>query len=146
MAWVCSPGYDDFTPVPGQTYWYWVRAGKASGWSTYSAYDTGFRATSTGPTPTPTPPPGGFSASFTFLPAKPTQGQQVQFTDTSTGASAWDWSFGDGTRSSARNPVHTYAARGTYTVVLWVSNGVGSSQTTKTITVGARARRNSSGR
>ena len=148
IAWVGSPGYDDSTAVPGQTYWYWVRAGNASGWSTYSASDTGFRATGTLPTPTPTstPPPGGLAASFAFLPTTPTQGQQIQFTDTSTGASAWDWSFGDGTRSSARNPAHTYAVRGTYTVTLRVSNGVGSSQTTKTITVGARARRNFSGR
>jgi len=148
IAWVGSPGYDDSTAVPGQTYWYWVRAGNASGWSPYSASDTGFRATGTLPTPTPTstPPPGGLAASFAFLPTTPTQGQQIQFTDTSTGASAWDWSFGDGTRSSARNPAHTYAVRGTYTVTLRVSNGVGSSQTTKTITVGARARRNFSGR
>ncbi len=105
--------------------------------------DTGFRATGTLPTPTPTstPPPGGLAASFTFVPATPTQGQQVQFTDSSSGASSWDWSFGDGTRSSARNPVHTYAARGAYTVVLWVSNGASSAQATKTVNVSARARR-----
>jgi hypothetical protein len=143
IAWVGSPGYDDATAVAGQTYWYWVRAGNASGWSTYSAYDTGFRATGTLPTPTPTstPPPGGLAASFTFVPATPTQGQQVQFTDSSSGASSWDWSFGDGTRSSARNPVHTYAARGAYTVVLWVSNGASSAQATKSVNVSARARR-----
>ena len=147
MAWVGSPGYVDSAAVPGQNYWYWVRAGNVSAWSTYSAYDTGFRAIGPVPTPTRTPtPPAGLTASFAFAPGAPFAGATVQFTDTSTGASAWDWSFGDGTRSSARNPVHTYAARGTYTVVLWVSNGVGSSQTTKTITVGARARRNSSGR
>jgi hypothetical protein len=146
IAWVGSPGYDDSTAVPGQTYWYWVRAGNASGWSTYSAADIGYRATSTGPTPTPTPPPGGFSASFTFSPATPTQGQQVHFTDSSSGAASWDWSFGDGTRSSAHNPVHTYAARGTYTVVLWVSNGASSAQATKTVNVAARARRHLSRR
>jgi len=148
IAWVGSPGYDDTTAIAGQTYWYWVRAGNASGWSAYSASDTGFRATGALPTPTPTstPPPGGLAASFTFLPTTPTQGQQIQFTDSSSGASSWDWSFGDGTRSSARNPVHSYVARGTYTVVLWVSNGPSSSQATKTVIVAARARRHLSKR
>jgi PKD repeat protein len=135
IAWVGSPGYDDMTAVAGQTYWYWVRAGNASGWSTYSAYDTGYRATGAVPTPTPTPKAGGFAASFTFSPAAPTQGQEIQFTDTSTGASEWDWDFGDGTRSSKRSPVHTYAVRGTYTVVLWVGNGLNWSQALKTVTV-----------
>jgi len=146
IAGVFSPGYDDSTAVPGQTYWYWVRAGNVSGWSTYSAYDTGFRATTPVPTPTPTSPPGGLTAAFTFLPQAPTAGQQVQFTDASSGATAWIWAFGDGSQSSVRNPSHTYAVRGTYTVTLRVSDGVGSSLTTKTITVGARARRHFSTR
>jgi hypothetical protein len=93
------------------------------------------------PTPTPTPSPGGFSASFTFSPAAPTPGEQVQFTDGSSGASAWDWSFGDGTWSSAPNPLHTYSARGTYTVVLWVSNGLNWSKAVTTITVGQLVRK-----
>ena len=71
----------------------------------------------------------------------PTQKQQVQFTDTSSGASIWDWDFGDGSRASVRNPLHTYAVRGTYTVVLWVGNGVNWSQSTKTVTVIAQVRR-----
>jgi PKD repeat protein len=65
----------------------------------------------------------------------PAQKQQVQFTDTSSGASTWDWDFGDGSRASVRNPMHTYAVRGTYTVVLWVGNGVNWSQGVKTVTV-----------
>lgn len=141
-----STAYDDSTAVPGQTYWYWVRAGNTSGWSGYSAYDTGYRATTPVPTPTPTPPPGGLTASFAFAPSAPFAGATVRFTDTSIGATTWTWTFGDGSQSSVRNPSHTYAARGTYTVTLRVSNGVGSSQTTKSITVGARARRNFSGR
>ena len=135
IVWVGSPGYDDSTAVPGQTYWYWVRAGNASGWSTYSAYDTGFRATGPVPTPTATPRPGSPAASFTFSPETPTPGQQVQFTDGSSGASAWDWDFGDGSRASVRNPKHTYAVRGTYTVVLWVGNGINWSQAEKTVTI-----------
>jgi PKD repeat protein len=95
------------------------------------------------PTPTATPtasspplkPPGGLAASFALLPQTPAQKQQVQFTDTSSGASTWDWDFGDGSRASVRNPMHTYAVRGTYTVVLWVGNGVNWSQAVKAVTV-----------
>jgi PKD repeat protein len=93
------------------------------------------------PTPTPTPPPVAFTASFTFSPKTPAQGQQVQFTDGSSGASAWDWDFGDGSRSSARNPVHTYSSRGTYTVLLWVSNGLNWSKAFNTVTVASLVRR-----
>jgi hypothetical protein len=95
------------------------------------------------PTATPPPPPPtvGLAASFTFAPENPTPGQQVRFTDTSTGASTWDWDFGDGTWSTYRNPVHAYATRGTYIVVLWVGNGVNYSQAAKTITMAFRVRR-----
>jgi PKD repeat protein len=86
------------------------------------------------------------TASFAFAPSAPFTGATVRFTDTSIGATTWTWTFGDGSQSSVRNPSHTYAARGTYTATLRVSNGVGSSQTTKSVTVGARARRNFSGR
>jgi len=85
--------------------------------------------------------PGGLAASFTVSPDTPTQGQPVQFTDTSTGATTWNWDFGDGTRSMGRNPVHTYADRGSYTVVLWVSNGVNSSQAVKTVTTATVVRK-----
>ena len=36
------------------------------------------------------------------------------------------WDFGDGTTSTAANPTHTYAAAGSYTVRLTVSDGVNS--------------------
>jgi PKD repeat protein len=39
---------------------------------------------------------------------------------------AWDWDFGDGwPHSSLKNPVHTYAAAGTYQVKLTVTNNYG---------------------
>ena len=44
------------------------------------------------------------------------------FSDYSIGATSWYWSFGDGTTSTQQNPVHTYAAKGAYRVVLSVSN------------------------
>jgi len=61
-------------------------------------------------------------AAFTFRPVLLT----VEFTDTSTGAPIqWQWDFGDGATSQAQNPVHTYAAAGTYTVTLTASNAEG---------------------
>lgn len=46
----------------------------------------------------------------------------VTFTDRSIGADTWAWQFGDGAVSSLQNPTHTYAASGTYTVTLTVTN------------------------
>jgi PKD repeat protein len=44
----------------------------------------------------------------------------VQFFDASTGANLWSWDFGDGSTSNQQNPVHNYAATGTYSVCLVV--------------------------
>ena len=72
----------------------------------------------------------------------------MKFRDTSSGASTWDWDFGDSSRASVRNPMHTYAVRGTYTVALWVGNGINYSKAAKTvaITTTGRARRHLPGR
>ena len=48
---------------------------------------------------------------------------QVAFTDQSVLPQTWAWNFGDGFTSTAQNPVHTYAAFGTYNVTLTVTNG-----------------------
>ncbi|MBN8676879.1 MAG: PKD domain-containing protein [Chitinophagales bacterium] len=54
-------------------------------------------------------------------------GSTVTFTNTSIGAvSSYHWEFGDGDTSNVKNPVHTYSAPGTYTVVLTVSNECGT--------------------
>ena len=45
----------------------------------------------------------------------------VTFTNTSTGANTVFWDFGDGSTSSAANPVHVFTATGAYTVTLYVS-------------------------
>ncbi len=56
----------------------------------------------------------------------------VGFTDQSTGSpDGWAWDFGDGSTSSAQNPVHTYTSPGTYTVRFVASNGAGSNSETK---------------
>jgi PKD repeat protein len=52
-------------------------------------------------------------------------GLTATFTDasTSTGVlTSWAWDFGDGNTSTMQNPVHTYAAAGTYTVCLIASD------------------------
>jgi PKD repeat protein len=141
---------DDMSAVVGTTYWYWVRAFNAGGGSPFSVGDTGYRGgaaptptptPTTQPTPTPQPTPTGLSANFIFTPTAPLTGQTVRFTDASNLASSWQWTFGDSYGSTAQNPSHVYATRGTYTVTLRVSNGVSSSQISKTVAVGARARR-----
>ncbi len=56
----------------------------------------------------------------------------VSFTDQSTGfPTSKKWTFGDGTYSTAENPVHTYGKAGSYSVTLTVSNEKGSNTLTK---------------
>jgi gliding motility-associated-like protein len=54
----------------------------------------------------------------------------VKFYDQSTNAIAWEWDFGDGNISIVQNPVHTYAAKGTYNVRLVTFSQGGCSDTT----------------
>ncbi|KPH64532.1 S8 family serine peptidase [Pseudoalteromonas porphyrae] len=64
--------------------------------------------------------------------------KQVTFSNASTddkGISSYSWSFGDGNSSTAENPTHTYAADGSYSVTLEVTDTAGQvnqrSQTVK---------------
>ena len=69
-------------------------------------------------------------------------GLGVNFTDSSTDSDGTivsrAWSFGDGTTSTATNPSKTYAAAGTYTVRLTVTDNGGATHT-KTASVTATA-------
>lgn len=83
---------------------------------------------------TNTPPVANFG--FT------TSGLTATFTDSSTDAggsiAARSWNFGDGTTSTLANPSRTYAAAGTYTVALTVTDNGGLTNTvTKSVTVSA---------
>lgn len=49
----------------------------------------------------------------------------VTFEDSSAHAASWSWDFGDGNSSTMESPVHTYAAPGSYTVCLTVTNAAG---------------------
>src|SRR5688500_10393809 len=58
------------------------------------------------------------------------------FTDASSDADSaadintWSWDFGDDATSTEQNPQHTYAAPGTYTVTLEVTDFAGASNST----------------
>jgi PKD repeat protein len=80
-------------------------------------------------------------AAFTSTATTICAGSDVTFTNTSTSyPTSYSWNFGDGTPAgTVANPVHTYAAAGTYTATLTVTNQWGSTTSTPvTITVNAQ--------
>ena len=80
------------------------------------------------------PPTAGFDFAV--------DGLDAAFTDTSTDSdgtiAAWSWNFGDGASATVSNPSHAYAAGGSYTVQLTVTdNSGGIDSTTRQLTVSA---------
>jgi PKD repeat protein len=74
------------------------------------------------------------NASFTYT----QNGHTVAFNDTSTGTNpitGWSWDFGDGETSTVKNPTHTYAANGNFTVILIVGDGFGNYNTTSDLII-----------
>jgi PKD repeat protein len=72
------------------------------------------------------------TASFMANVTEGTAPLAVQFSDESTGdPTSWLWEFGDGSTSIDRNPEHTYADQGTYTVRLSVSSAAGSNESVR---------------
>jgi len=99
--------------------------------------DTGLSAITTRQITISTTLPAG-SANFVFSPTDPHTGDNIFFNASSStitdGSYAWD--FGDGTRGSGVNPIHSYGQARTYTVSMTVRNGLGQSATiSKTVTV-----------
>ncbi|HNW90279.1 MAG TPA: C25 family cysteine peptidase [Bacteroidales bacterium] len=71
------------------------------------------------------------SPAFTATPLTTCDGE-IQFTDLSTNApTTYHWDFGDGTTSNLQNPMHTYQANGTYTVMLTAMNAYGQNTFTR---------------
>ena len=69
-------------------------------------------------------------ASFTSNITTGTVPLYVQFNDTSLNSPvSWLWAFGDGSTSTAQNPVYEYTSAGSYTVVLTATNSAGANST-----------------
>ncbi|MFM2394959.1 MAG: hypothetical protein RLZZ546_2942, partial [Bacteroidota bacterium] len=63
-------------------------------------------------------------------------GLTYTFTNSSsTNSTSYLWNFGDGSTSTEVNPIHTYAAQGSYTISLVATNACGSETSTSTINV-----------
>jgi PKD repeat protein len=77
------------------------------------------------------------AASFTRVPTGSVcAAATVWFTDTSGGGpTAWLWDFGDGVITDVQHTTHAYAATGSFTVTLTVTNPYGSDSVTDTVDV-----------
>ncbi|MBU2500709.1 PKD domain-containing protein [bacterium] len=65
-------------------------------------------------------------ADFSATPVSGVAPLTVSFTDLSTESpTSWYWYFGDSTNGTEQNPVHTYTAPGTYSVVLVATSNCG---------------------
>ncbi len=114
-------------PVDDQTFWYTTEY-----YQTTASFDFKTRIASFVLEDNPGAPTAGFTYSCTLL--------DCNFTDTSSDSDgsivSWDWTFGDGGTSTAQNPGHTYAANGTYTVGLTVTDNDGNTaSTSQSVTV-----------
>ena len=99
--------------------------------------DTGLTATTSRQLTVSTTLPAG-SANFVFSPTDPHTGDNVFFNASSSTLTdgTFSWDFGDGTRGSGVNPVHSYGQARTFTVSLTVRNALGQSASiSKTVTV-----------
>lgn len=76
------------------------------------------------------------TANFLIGDPTPPLATGVQFTDLSQGSpTAWIWDFGDGDTAHTQNPVHSFAAPGTYTITLIAFTCNESDTLTQTLTV-----------
>ena len=83
------------------------------------------------------------TADFTYTTSDLTASFTDQSSDPDGSIVAWSWNFGDGSTSTAQNPSHTYAAAGTYTVSLTVTDNDGATDaTSKNVTVSSGSTNN----
>lgn len=73
------------------------------------------------------------SANVTWTPETPRANDPISFDGTASDPDGsvvqWTWSFGDGATASQKNPSHTYADKGVYTVALTVQDDDGATAT-----------------
>jgi PKD repeat protein len=76
------------------------------------------------------------TASFGVFPSAGVAGvTSFVCSDASSGATSWAWNFGDGATSSLQNPIHVYAAPGTYTIQLTAGGSGGQSFASHAVSV-----------
>ena len=59
---------------------------------------------------------------FTFSPEMPKAGERVTFTNLTEEGEYWNWTYGDGGKSTAKNPTYVYRQPGIYDVTLMVDS------------------------
>ncbi|MCJ7570297.1 MAG: PKD domain-containing protein, partial [Candidatus Thermoplasmatota archaeon] len=68
-------------------------------------------------------------ADFTYIPTNPTTNDLIQFTDNSVDSDGnivnWYWDFGDGNTSNMQNPSYSYQNKGSFYVILSVTDNDG---------------------
>jgi len=119
-------------PVDDCTLWYTTEYIPSNGSFNWNTRIANFKFSTCGGSPGNTPPVASFTVNCTNL--------DCTFTDTSTDSDgsvvAWNWGFGDSGTSVTQNPTHTYAAGGTYSVSLTVTDNGGATNTsTQNVTV-----------
>jgi PKD repeat protein len=131
FAWAFGDATSSTVQSPSHTY---------SGAGTYSATLTvtdalGATATASALTVTVNPPPSAVAAANRTAGDAPAA---IGFTGSvigGTGPYTYAWTFGDGTSSTLQNPGHTYAAMGTYTALLTVTDANSRSASASALTI-----------
>lgn len=76
-----------------------------------------------------TPP----TSNFTYSAVSDSAYLMIKFSDLSASNTKTSWDFGDGNSSDEKNPTHTYAAEGDYTVTLNASDNLGVSDVSEQV-------------
>ena len=119
-------------PTDDCTFWYTQEYYETTGSFDFNTRICSFKISGCGGSSGNTPPTAGFSYVCTGLACTFTDGS----TDPGGSIASRSWNFGDTGTSTLPNPSHTYAAGGTYSVTLTVTdNGGLSDPETKSVTV-----------
>lgn len=120
-------------PVDDCTLWYTTEYIPANGSFNWNTRIANFKFSTCG-AGTNAPPTSSFSFNCTGLNCTFTDGSS----DSNGTIASWNWNFGDSSTSTVQNPSHTFAAGGTYSVSLQVTdNGGANSTSTQNVTVSA---------